>query len=137
MFANVNEAPKTKTSPGLVFYLPYTFAGSRQNELYFNTLVLLILDCLFACHRLLRVLSHTVNILELFDYKLLYSLEWPLPLQTIPILILQLPLQLLHLQQPLRLRPEEQQSQHCRMSEPEWLLSGLRCCLQQPSYQQR
>ena len=63
---------RRKRLRGSFFYLPYTFAGSRQNKLYFNTLVLLILDCLFACHRLLRVLSHTVNILELFDYKLLY-----------------------------------------------------------------
>ena len=35
--------PRRRNRPrGLFFYLPYTFTGSQQNELYFNTLVLII-----------------------------------------------------------------------------------------------
>lgn len=51
------QSPEDETVSGACFYLPYTFAGLRQNELYFNTLVLLILNRLFACHRVITVFT--------------------------------------------------------------------------------
>ena len=131
--------PRRRNRPrGLFFYLPYTFTGSQQNELYLNTLVLLILISLFSCHRVITVC--TARGQTFYNYLIInYYIEGVAAATPnySSILILRLPLQLLHLQQLLRLRLEEQQSQHCRMSEPEWLLPDPRCCLQQPSCRQR
>ena len=65
--------PRRRNRPrGLFFYLPYTFTGSQQNELYFNTLVLIIRSLVRLSQGNYRLHGTRPNILELFDYKLLY-----------------------------------------------------------------
>ena len=68
------QSPEDETSLGLVFYLPYTFAGSRQNELlnsiYFS--IINIKPLVRLSQGNYRLHGTRPNILELFDYKLLY-----------------------------------------------------------------